>query len=282
VTDFRIAAVPLAAAALAGTVALAARRSHEHGMTREIDTLLADARRAAGRIITERDLGSLPEPVQRWLRYSRVIGRRSPTTARLRQEGHFRLEGMGWMPFTAEQYFTVEPPGFLWKANFRMASVLSVMGRDAYRSGKASIDMRALSLVPVAHKAGGGLDQGALLRFLGELQWLPAAALADYVTWEAADPNTARATMSYGGIAASMTFRFADNGRLIEERAMRYNDSRERNEAWVNRNDSDRECDGVRVPGSGEARWEYDSGPFPYIRWRITALDFDRPARFTD
>ena len=86
--------------------------------------------------------------------------------------------------------------------------------------------------------------------------------------------------MRYGGITASITFRFGADGRLLEERAIRYNDARGRNEAWVSRNDADAEFGGIRVPAVGEARWEYDSGPSPYIRWRVTDLGQDQPARF--
>jgi hypothetical protein len=184
------------------------------------------------------------------------------------------------MPFDATQYFTIDPPGFLWRASFRMAPLISVVGRDQYRGGSASMDMRLLSLVPVAKKTGGGLDQGDLLRFLGETQWFPGAALSEYIAWEGVDANSARATMSYGGVSASMTFIFANDGRLMEERAVRYNDARGRNEEWVNRNDVDRDFEGLVLPAAGEARWEYASGPFPYIRWTITAIERDRPVRF--
>jgi hypothetical protein len=246
----------------------------------EIDALLADARPEPPAVVTEADLRPLPEPVQRWLRYSQVVGTRRPATVRLRQEGHFQLAGRGWLPFQAEQYFTTDPPGFLWKASFRMAPLLSIAGRDQYRAGEASMQMRVLSLVPVANKTGGGLNQGDLLRYLGELQWFPAGALADYVTWEPIGTDSARATMTYGGITASMTLHFAWDGRLVEVRANRYNDARDRNESWVNRNDSDGEFGGIRVPAAGKARWEYDSGPYPYIRWRITDLEQDRPYRY--
>lgn len=264
---------------VAAGVALAVAAAFERRITREIDALLADSRRSDPATIEPHDLERLPVPVQRWLRYSRAIGTRQPTTVRLRQQGEFDL-GRGWMRFRAEQYFTVDPPGFVWKASFRMAPAVSVAGRDQYRDGVASMDMRVLSLVPVAKKAGGGLNQGDLLRFLGEMQWFPGAALADYVTWEAVDATSARATMSYGGISASMTFIFGPDGRLLEERAARYNDARARNEAWVNRNDADREFGGIVVPAAGEARWEYATGPFPYIRWTITTLEQERPARF--
>jgi hypothetical protein len=143
------------------------------------------------------------------------------------------------------------------------------------------MDMRLLSLLPVAKKSGGGLNQGDLLRFLGEMQWFPAAAVSPYVAWEELDATSARATMSYGGITASMILTFDPYGRVLEARANRYNDALGRNEMWVNRNNSEREFAGVRVPASGEARWDYAAGPFPYIRWTITTLEQDNPARYT-
>ena len=276
----RMLAILLGSSAVVGGIVLGARITFDRRIAREAEALLAEARPAKSRTISESDLERLPEPVQRWLRYSNVVGTAVPRTGRLRQKGQFHMKGRAWVPFEAEQYFTIEPPGFLWKATFRMAPGVWVTGRDRYRGGEGSIDMRLLSLITVAANIGGGLNQGALLRFLGELQWFPAAMLADYISWESVDSNAARATMTFGGIAASMVFRFALDGRLVECTATRYNDSRVRNEQWVNRNDSDQQFDGIRVPDTGEARWEYDTGPYSYIRWRITAIEPDRPGRF--
>jgi hypothetical protein len=249
-------------------------------MASEIDALLNAARPAASTSVSERNLERLPEAVRRWLRYSQVVGTQRPTTVRLRQHGEFQMDSRGWLPYEAEQYITTDPPAFLWKASFRMLPLVSVVGRDQYRNGEASLQMRILSLFPVAQKTGGGLNQGDLLRYLGEFQWFPAAALADYVTWEGLGPDSARATISHGGVIASMTFVFGADGRLLEEQAIRYNDARGRNERWVNRNDSDQVFDGIRVPAVGEARWEYDSGLYPYIRWHLTDLEHNQPARY--
>jgi hypothetical protein len=38
--------------------------------------------------------------------------------------------------------------------------------------------------------------------------------------------------------------------------------------------------DRIRVPAVGEARWEYDSGLYPYIRWHLTDLEHNQPARY--
>jgi hypothetical protein len=267
-------------AGLGAAVAAVGRIAYQRQIASEIDALLSDARPTAPINVGERDLQVMPEPVRRWLRYSQVVGRERPTTVRLRQEGEFHMERRGWLPYRAEQYFTADPPGFLWKASFRMLPLVSVVGRDQYRNGEASLQMRIHSLFPVANKTGGGLNQGDLLRYLGELQWFPAAALADYLSWEELGANSARATMSYRGVTASMTFVFGADGRLLEERAIRYNEARGRNERWVNRNDSDQVFGGSRVPAVGEARWEYDSGPYPYIRWHLTDLEQNQPARY--
>jgi len=253
----------------------------QHRMNREVDALLADARSARPRVVSDGDLQRLPDPVQRWLRRSGIPGTAMPTTVRLRQRGQFLMDDLGWVPYRAEQYFTVDRPGFVWKATFRMAPFLFVNGRDMYRAGEASMEMRVMSLVAVANKKGGGLNQGDLLRFLGEIQWFPAAALADYITWAPVDSTSARATMTYGGVTAAMTFRFDSDARLVECSAARYNDARGHNEAWVNRNDSDANFGLIHVPAAGEARWEYKTGPYAYIRCQITNVEQDRPTRFS-
>jgi hypothetical protein len=149
----------------AATVA-SARIGFQRRITREIDALLAkaDAVLAPG-LVTEADLEGLPEPVQRWLRWSRVVGTPRPVTVRLKQDGQFRLgEDRGWLPFAAEQYFTSGPPAFLWWVRMRIVPLVSVAGRDRYVDGQGDMDLRLLSLVPVVRKRGGGLNQGDLLR----------------------------------------------------------------------------------------------------------------------
>jgi hypothetical protein len=152
-------------------------------MAREVQGLFT-ASKGRSRLVTEADLVGLPEPVQRWLRWSNVVGTAYPVTVRLRQEGEFRMgQDRGWMPFTAEEYYTTDPPGYVWKVAFRMAPLVTVRGRDRYADGQASILMRLLSLIPVANDHSPGLNQGAMLRFLNETMWFPAGVLSPYITW---------------------------------------------------------------------------------------------------
>jgi hypothetical protein len=276
-----VAGAAAGVALVAVAAAVIGRVTFERRIAGEVDDLFAARSDAQPRIMTEADLESLPEPVQRWLRASGVVGVERPTAVRLKQEGEFRLgEDRGWMPFTAEQYYTTDPPGFVWVASFEMAPLLTVSGRDRYMDGTGAIDMRILSLVPVARKSGGGLNQGALLRYLNETMWFPAAVVSPYITWETIDATSARATMSYGGVTASATFIFDEEDRLINMVAERYNDAKDRIELWSTPVTDYGEFEGIRMAVQGEGVWNYETGDFPYIRLRITEVQYNRPARY--
>jgi Family of unknown function (DUF6544) len=270
------AAFAVVAASLSGGRLLFERR-----VSGEVERLFAASQVSQPSIVTEADLAGLPAPVQRWLHSANAVGHERPVTIRLRQEGQFRLsEDKGWMPYTAEQYFTTDPPGFIWSASFQMAPLLSVRGRDRYVDGRGDIDMRLLSLVPVAKKSGGGLNQGALLRYLGEIAWFPGAALSPHITWEEVDSTSARATMSYQGTTASATFTFDEQGRITAITAKRYNDAKGRIEAWTIPIRAYGEFNGIQVPVEGEGVWNYSSGDFTYIRWRITNIEYNQTSLY--
>ena len=84
-----------------------------------------------------------------------------PVTVRLKQEGMFRLGAdKSWLPFTAAEYYTTDPPGYVWTVSIRMAPLLSIVGRDRYINGRADIDRQLLSLLPVASSRGSGWTKG--------------------------------------------------------------------------------------------------------------------------
>jgi CHASE2 domain-containing sensor protein len=86
----------------------------------EIKRILAVNNREA-QVITEDMIQEMPDPVQRWLRNSGVIGKEKIHTVYLRQKGSMRLkpEQKGWMKADAEQYFTIDKPAPLILAPIR-------------------------------------------------------------------------------------------------------------------------------------------------------------------
>ena len=158
-----------------------------------------------------------------------------------------------------------------------MAPLITVRGRDRYIDGQASIDMRLLSLIPVANDRGPGLNQGALLRYLNETMWFPAGVLSPYITWATRDPRSAVATMRYGRVSASATFWFDEQGRLADMTAERFDNARKGILPWSTPISDYGQFASIRVPVEGAGVWHYEQGAFPYIRLRVIDLEHNRP-----
>jgi hypothetical protein len=242
------------------------------------EALLASVSPLPTPVVTPEDLAALPAPVRRWLDAAGVIGKPRARVVRLRQRGLMRTApDQTPMPTDAHQLFTVEPPGFVWRARVTMKRVVPIAGRDEYRDGRGHMRIAVASLVPVVDAAGAEIDQGTLLRYLGEMVWFPSAALAPYLRWEAVDDTSARATMTFAGVSATATFAFDAEGRFLRLTAQRYMDGPDGAvlRDWVVTASHWGEMDGVRVPVQGAVTWRLPAGDFEYYRWQITAIEYD-------
>ena len=164
------------------------------------------------------------------------------------------------MPVTAEQHFTVDPPGFVWGVEATMAHLLPIVGWDEFSGGhENACSIKAAGLVTVADATGPEIDQGALLRFLGEIVWFPSAALEPYLSWQAVDERSALATMRHGGVTASALFTFDEQGRFVRLGAKRYMSSGTgaRLEDWVIPSTAWRAVRGIQMPvaAARPGRW---------------------------
>jgi hypothetical protein len=263
----------------------AATRRFQRRIDDEARATLAGAHPAAQRFVEARDLEKLPAPVRRWLEVSGAVGHARAATVRLRQRGEFRTgPDKPWMPVTAEQYYSVDPPGFVWSVDARMLHVLPLAGRDRYAGGHGHVLIKLASVFTVADAVGREIDQGALLRYLGEIVWFPSAALADYINWEAIDDHSARATMRFAGVTASMVFGFDDRGRVVTQAAERYmgTGGAPRLEKWFIPVTEWRKFCGIEVPSRGNAVWKLATGDFDYFRWEIVDIEVNHPALYGD
>ena len=134
----------------------------------------------------------------------------------------------------------------------------------------------------IVDAAGPKLDQGAMLRYLSEIVWFPTAYLSDYITWEAIDVNSAKATMRYGGVTASAMFHYDEEGRFIDFVADRYmgTDDNAELEKWTAEISQYSEISGMMIPVDGKATWNLAIGDFTYIDLKITDIEYDNPTKY--
>ncbi len=232
-------------------------------------------------LITEAMLEPLPPVVRNWLQAAGMVGKPDLRTLRIRQTGKMRTEPDGaWMTATAEQYFTADPPAFIWDARVK-AGPLTLYGLDRYLDGRGHMLIKLLGLFPVANASGETIDQGTMLRYLAEIVWFPSAALNEYIEWEQVDERTAKATMRYGGISVEGFFRF--NADYLPEsfEAKRYYDRKEGAtlETWVVRNlpEGYKTFNGITIPTKSEVIWKLPAGDFTWfvlevVEWEGNAV----------
>ncbi|WP_409271244.1 DUF6544 family protein [Neobacillus sp. SCS-31] len=245
------------------------------------NSLLKDRDVQSSTPIDKNDIKDLPSPVQKWLINSNAIGRERINTVRLKQDGQMRTKKDGpWMPVKAEQYFTVDEPGFVWIAEVRMAPLVHLSGIDTFKSGKGSMKIKLFSLIPVVNANAAELDSGTLMRYLAEMPWFPSAALGSNITWEEVDQQSAKATISYKGISVSGIFTFNENGDIESFKGKRYREMNGKYQLndWGGRYKGIKEFDGWRIPFKSTVIWYEEDGEFNWFEFSISEIEYNNPA----
>ncbi|MGJ7909996.1 DUF6544 family protein [Neobacillus sp. LXY-1] len=244
-----------------------------------VTLLLQSADIKGTKTIREEDIEDLPFSVQNWLRNSNVIGKQPIKTVRLRQEGRMRIKKDGpWMPSRADQYFTVDQPGFVWLADVKMLPFVQLSGLDSYKNGMGKMVIKLLSIIPVVNSQGPEINSGTMMRYLAEIMWFPSAALSQYIKWEEVDKNTAKATMEYKGITVSGTFYFNEKGDLLRFSGKRYRDVNGKYilSDWGGENKEFKEFSGIRIPSKSVVIWYEEEDPFEWFEIEIKAIEFNQ------
>ncbi len=259
----------LGAATLAGV--LIAKRKNTHNYTKEVWQLFSLVDGASDKIFHYHQLEGLPEPVQRYFRH--VLPDQYPyiNTARLTHVGQFKTgQNKAWSDIKGEQYFTVNPPGFVWRGQTALFSAT-----DKYVADKGSLVVNLLSLVEILNIEGASANQGELLRWLGESIWFPTNLLShERLSWSPIDENTATLNYEYDNLSLDYLVTFNDLGEIIRLETQRYI-SEDKLETWVGEAFDYRAINGVKVPTQIRATWKLPEGDYTYADFRLKQIEYN-------
>lgn len=247
---------------------------------REVERLAVPEPFPGGDVYSPEELAGLPAPVVRYFELALTPGQPRVRSARVEHEGEFRTAlGAPAAPFRSVEHFSVDPPGFVWDAEMRMAPLVAVRVRDRYSRGRAAMLGKVAGLVPVVDQEGSpGLAAGALLRYLAEAAWLPTALLpAEGVAWEAVDDSTARASLTDAGVTVSMDVHFGGRGEIVRVEAERHRDVGGVGvpTPWVGRFGRYERVAGMMVPMDGSVEWVLPEGRLVYWRGRVVRASYE-------
>jgi len=228
-------------------------------------------------IITSDMLEKLPDPVQRYMAYTGVVGKTWIDKVRLFQVGKFR-QGLNrpWMPVTAEEFYTTNPPSLIWDARFKVAGLPVLRAKDRYESGHGHMFGKLAGLFTVFDLSGEKLDQATMIRYLNEIMWFPTAFLGENISWKDIDDYSAQVTFSDHGKNVSARVFFDEAGRLTNFTTKRYReiDGEFSLDRWSTPILGYGEHAGLKLPIRGKAVWNLISGDLPYADLEIIDIEY--------
>lgn len=230
--------------------------------------------------ITNAMLATLPDPVQRYLIYTGVIGKPCIRTVHLIYTGHFRTAAdKPWMPMRGEQFYSTQPPGFQWNACFRTFGLPLVSVCDTYTGDEGRMRGRLAGLVTLFDVSDEKLLQGTMLRYLQEMVWFPTAYLGNNITWQAVDDHAADVTFTHGGHSVTGRMYFDSHGRMLSFIAERYREhgGQYTLDTWSTPMTEYGTLEGLRVPVAGVGIWQLPEGDLAYINLRVKQLRYNLP-----
>jgi hypothetical protein len=235
-------------------------------------------------LITDMQLLRLPEPAQRYLRYAGVVGKEPIRTVHLRQRGVMRQRpDQKWMSMEAEQFFSVNPPAFVWHGTMRLSPLVWFSATDQFSQGHGTMRIKLLSVLPLGNERGPEMDQGTMLRYLGEIAWFPTAWLSDTIAWEAINASSVKATIHQSHVSASAVLSVNEQGQPILFSADRYMEEYGHYllTPWSVRSSAFREAGGMRIPTHFEVTWHLDGGDFTWLRGEISEIEYNQSGKVT-
>jgi hypothetical protein len=227
--------------------------------------------------VTEEALSELPEPVRRSLQRSALVGRPVPGAVTVLQDGRIRSSAEAkWLRFKARETYTIDPPGFTWRAALKIGGVTAGRATDTLAAGRGRMHVRLLGLKDIIDATGPEMDQGSAMRWLNETMWFPAVWATDVIRWQPIDDDSAIGSTTVGEQAVEAEFQFDPEGRLIDFRADRHRaiDDGFEVRPWRTPITEHANFNGIRLPARGSGVWELDDGDFEYIQIRVTDVRY--------
>lgn len=238
------------------------------------------ARTVTSPIVTDADLAPLPEPVQRYLRFTGVVGQPRVQNYRLLFRGRIRsAPDSAWMPFEAEQQSFTDQPTRLFHMRARMFGLpVDVFHRLV--DGHATMRVKVFGAIPMADARGPEMDRAETVTLFNDMCLLaPGTLVGPGIAWQPVDDRSARAQFTHAGQTISAELVFDADGRLTNF----FSDDRSQSApdgTFVQRRFSTpvrdyRAFGPLRLAAHGDARWHLPDGEFTYGEFDLEEIAFN-------
>ncbi|NGP75067.1 hypothetical protein G3570_00365 [Balneolaceae bacterium YR4-1] len=235
---------------------------------------------AASELLTNEDIAHLPQPVQKYIRYTGAIGKEKLQNVRVIFRGDFKLKSdADFVDFRSVQYNFMHPPKRLFLIESALYG-LPLTGLHSYVGATAAMQIRFAGLFQVVDAKGPEMNRSETVTLFNDLCYLAPAALIDKnIEWETIDSTTVNATFTNQGNTISATLYFNEKGELVnfssEDRAESMDGESYTNYRWTTPLSDYRDYNGRKRASYGEAIWHKPEGDYVYAKIHLEQITYN-------
>jgi hypothetical protein len=251
-------------------------RHFEAQFRKDVEINLHRSSAIQNNLLTEADIQLLPQPVQKYLRYSGVINQPKVKNVKIVFVGEMRSKGKNWFKFQSVQYNFFDNPARLFFMKANMFGI-TVPGYHNYQNEKASMQVKLFGLFPVADAAGKDMNRAETVTLFNDMCLMAPATLIDKrIEWTPTDSLTAKATFTNGSNTISATLFFNQQGQLINFISDdRYEISAKKQYRFSTPVKEYIQINGQNCMKYGEAVWHYPEGTFVYGKFNLKSINYN-------
>jgi hypothetical protein len=230
-------------------------------------------------VFSEKDIASLPEPVQKHFKMSGLIGK--PKMAMV----------AAYMPAVPLKDTHTKPPMII---NFdlrlfayrpiRLAYIKTSVfgipfeGYDCFQNGTGFMKGVIGKFIPLFNQKGIAMSKAQLITYLGEALLCPSIFISEYIKWEQIDDSHVKATITCDGISGSGIFAFSNDGFIhsftTDERARISTNGETDYPKWSCVCENFEDIDGLHLPKTVKAIWHLTDGDLVYFESSNISFSF--------
>lgn len=246
----------------------------------EVKNGLEESKNIQKRILNEAQIAYLPEPVQKYIRYTGFVDKPIVNNFRIDFSGKIRDYAKPvWMKLTSEQYNFIKIPTRFFYLDATMKG-LPVGGFHSFKNGVAYMDIRLLSIFKVEYQSGKVMDVSETVTFFNDMCVMAPGALIDKrIKWLEVLGNKVKASFTNNGITITAWLYFNEKGEMVnfvsEDRSALGANGITSKHKWSTPMQDYKDINGYRLASYAEAVYTYPEGDFTYATFELKDIGYN-------
>ena len=227
-------------------------------------------------LLSEADIATLPNPVQKYIRYSGALEKQKVKNMKIIFDGEMREKGKGFFKFTSVQYNFFEEPTRLFFMKAKMYGV-PVPGYHCYQNEKATMQIKLLGLFNIVNIKGTEMNKAETVTVFNDMCLMAPASLIDKrIVWTAIDSLSAKANFTNGRNNITAVLYFNERGQLINFISDdRYAVNEMKKYRFSTPVKDYTQINGRNIWKYGETVWHYPEGEFVYGKFTLKSIEYN-------